>query len=65
MDRLFVYSVLLHNTEQRAREFLSRNGIDYLIVSRDGLDYRNRLHRSYTRILLSISDGRVSKVDWG
>jgi hypothetical protein len=64
MDRLFVYSVLLGNTEERAREFLSRNGIDYLIVSRNGTEYKNRLHRSYTRILLSIFEGRVSKVEW-
>lgn len=65
MDRLFVYSVLLDNTESRAREFLSRNGIDYLIVSRDGVEHKNRLRRSYTRVLLSIFDGRVSKVEWG
>lgn len=65
MDRLFIYSILQGNTEERARDFLTRHGIDYLIVSRDGTAFQNRYRRSYSRVLLWISESRVSKIDWG
>ena len=57
----------MYGSEERARDYLSRSGIDYLIVDRDGplpFPHPQLKKHSFTRVLLSITKGCVSKIEF-
>lgn len=57
--------MLLHNTEEQAKDYCFRHGIPYLIVMRDGDARESPVGRLVNRVLLTIDAGRVTKLECG
>lgn len=57
--------MLLHNTEEQAKDYCFRHGIPYLIVMRDGDARESPVGRLVNRVLLTIDAGRITKLECG